>query len=171
MRRHVHRSMQAACWSVDSPNTRHTPAMHSGWIMARPCALQARAHELQEAIASLSVSVECEVEQLPPLQRAQCECVCIQAALALASWLHSLHGEASDYVDVLQAERTMLAAYEKKVQAAVAKQELGRKKRGVEINVDAAHRFITHAIPDLSAAQKAELQQVRVGTAHVVNSS
>ena len=136
--------------------------------MPKLCALQARAHELQEATVSLSASVECEVEQLPPLQRAQCECARIQAALALASWLHSLHGEASEYVDVLQAERTMLAAYEKKVQAAVAKQELGRKKRGLEINVDAAHRFITHAIPDLSAAQKAELQQVRIARAHVV---
>ena len=53
-----------------------------------------------------------------------------------------------------------MAAYEKKVQAAVAKQELGQQKRGMQINIDAAHRFISNALPDLSAQARQDLKQV-----------
>ena len=101
------------------------------------------------------------VEELAPLQQAQVKCAQMRAAIALGSCLHTLqHGSAELATDAFASERTMLEAYDKKVQAAVAKQELGRSKRKHEINIDAAHRFITHAVPDLSAEAKQDLHKV-----------
>jgi hypothetical protein len=127
------------------------------------CMPQRCVESLQAAVSTSALEGVTSAE-LPPLQQAQVKCAQIQAALALGRCLHVLQGEGSEAVDALQSERTMLEAYSKKVKAAVAKQELGHHKRGTEINIDAAHRFITHAIPDLSKQARQELQNVRLAS-------
>lgn len=97
---------------------------------------------------------------MPPLQQAQVLCTQLRAALALGTCLHTLQGEDIVQTEALKSEQTMLEAYIKKIMASVAKQELGRHKRGMQIDIDAAHRFITHAIPDLSQQAKKDLKQV-----------
>lgn len=120
--------------------------------------MQRRIQQLEEATSSLSSDVADGTANLPPLQKAQAMCAEMKAILALGETLHNLEGEDSS---ALESSKTALAAYEKKVWAAVAKQELGRKKRGMQINIDAAHRFITNALPDLSEQAKSELKQAR----------
>ena len=122
--------------------------------------VQALAKQLSNKAAEHASS--CEDDSLPPLQRAQVRCAQMAAAVELATCLAQLQGEDFEHHDELRTERTMLEAYKKRVQEAVNKQDLGSHKRKLEIDVNAAHRFITHAIPDLSSEAKQELKQVRM---------
>jgi len=99
-------------------------------------------------------------DSLPPLQQAQMRVAEMEAALALSQCLHTLQGDREAFDAALRAEATVLAAYKTKVNAAVAQQELLQSKRVTEVDIDAAHRFITHAIPELSEKSRADLKQV-----------
>lgn len=119
--------------------------------------MQRRIEALQQATSTIDDVCPCGTAALPPLQQAHIVCAQMRAMISLGDTLHTLEGEQSVNLD---ASRRIVAAYEKKVQAAVAKQELGQKKRSMQIDIDAAHRFISAAIPDLSAQARQDLQQV-----------
>ena len=53
---------------------------------------------------------------------------------------------------ILQQERVKL--YQKKIQKAESAAYVAANKSSTEINIAAANRFITHAIPELTAQQK-----------------
>ena len=99
---------------------------------------------------------------VPPLQQAQMHIAEMEAASALAQCLHTLQGDRAAFDAAIRGESTVLTAYKAKVQAAVAKDELAHAKRTTEVNIDAAHRFIMHAITDLSAQKREALRQVRL---------
>lgn len=50
--------------------------------------------------------------------------------------------------------------YAKKVRKLESEEYLSTHKPSMEVNVAAANRFITHAIPDLNKEQKAALRKV-----------
>ena len=49
----------------------------------------------------------------------------------------------------------------RKVKKVAHEKELKEAQRVTEVNVGAANRFISHALPDLSKAQKRQLREVR----------
>ena len=51
--------------------------------------------------------------------------------------------------------------YLRKVKKVAHEKELKEAQRVTEVNVGAANRFISHALPDLSKAQKRQLREVR----------
>ena len=61
---------------------------------------------------------------------------------------------------ILQQERVKL--YQKKIQKAESAAYVAANKSSTEINIAAANRFITHAIPELTAQQKQALKQVNL---------
>jgi hypothetical protein len=99
---------------------------------------------------------------LPPLQQAQVHLAQLEAVLALSQSLRTLQGEGDFHAQVTDSAVTLAKAYAKKVRKEVASEELGSAKQGLEVNIDAAHRFITHAIPELSSNQKEQLKAVRL---------
>lgn len=101
-----------------------------------------------------------ETSQSSQLQKSQVLLCNAHATLALGALLYKLEG-CDELTDVmLKSELLMVSAYKQKVQKAVAKEELRTQKKKTEINIDAMHRFIEHAIPDLDEAQKAGLKRV-----------
>ena len=96
-------------------------------------------------------------ESQQPLQQAQVHATCMACAVSIGVLLNRMHGGTSE---TFAAEQTIIKAYQKKVQKAVAGEELEGLKKKTEINIDAAHRFINHAIPELSQEQKQKLRQV-----------
>ena len=55
-----------------------------------------------------------------------------------------------------------LKLYEVKVQGAAEAAWLAQHRPSTQVNVNAANRFISHALPDLSQEQRAALKQVRL---------
>lgn len=131
-----------------------------------PAVLQRAAAALQACCSTGALAPDGQSD-LPPLQQAQAQVAEMEAALALSQCLHTLQGDKEAFDAAIRAELNVLAAYKTKVLAAVAKQELAHSKRTTEVNIDAAHRFITHAIPDLSAQTRAGLKQVRHSVVHL----
>jgi hypothetical protein len=116
---------------------------------------------MEASVSSLNSLAPDGCESLPPLLQAQMHLAHLEAVLSLSQSLCTLQGEGDFHAQVAASEMTLTEAYRKKVKSAVAKEELAGAKRGLEVNIDAAHRFITHALPELSAKQKEELQSVR----------
>lgn len=98
------------------------------------------------------------------LQKSQILVCQANSALALGALLYKLEGCDELTHVMLKSELLMVNAYKQKVQKAVAKEELSAQKKKTEINIDAMHRFIEHAIPDLDQDQKAGLKRVRYTT-------
>jgi hypothetical protein len=124
--------------------------------------LQRRANSIEASISSLNKLAAENPGDLHPLKQAQVYLAQLEAVLALSQSLRTLQGEGDFHAQVTDSEVTLAKAYAKKVRKEVAREELGTTKRGLEVNIDAAHRFITHAIPELSAKQKEQLQAVRM---------
>jgi hypothetical protein len=53
-----------------------------------------------------------------------------------------------------------LEIYRKKIQKVESQKWFKEHKRSLEVNVSAANRFISHAIPELTTEQRAALRQV-----------
>lgn len=118
--------------------------------------------QLQNLLTNLRQQLEdIKDEQSSQLQKSQVLMCNADATLALGALLYKLEG-CDELADVmLKSELLMLGAYKQKVQKAVAKEELSMQKKKTEVNIDAMHRFIEHAIPDLDQVQKADLKKVR----------
>lgn len=84
----------------------------------------------------------------------------IDAALTIGTLLHKLDGSEQLTEMAFKAEHRMFQQYTTKVKKAVGRQELSNQRKKTEVNVDAMHRFIEHAVPDLDHAQKQQLKQV-----------
>lgn len=116
---------------------------------------------LQELLKALRQELE-DVQQDSPshLQKSQILLCQADAAVTLGALLHKLEG-CNELTDVmLKSELLMVGAYREKIQKVVAKAELGTQRKRTEVNVDAMHRFIEHAIPDMDQRQKAGLKRV-----------
>lgn len=84
----------------------------------------------------------------------------MDAALTIGALLYKLDGS-EQLTDVsFKAEHQMFQQYTTKVKKAVGRQELSNQRKKTEVNVDAMHRFIEHAVPDLDQDQKQQLKQV-----------
>lgn len=84
----------------------------------------------------------------------------IDAALSIGALLHKLDGSEQLTEVSFKAEHRMFQQYTTKVKKAVGRQELSNQRKKTEVNVDAMHRFIEHAVPDLDHDQKQQLKQV-----------
>lgn len=60
--------------------------------------------------------------------------------------------------------QTRLRQYGDKVEKVKNEKELKAAKKLTNVNIAAANRFISHAIPDLTKEQKQALRQVRVSS-------
>lgn len=94
------------------------------------------------------------------LQRAQILLCEADAMCALGALLYKLDGCDELASTMLKSELVMVDAYKQKVQKAVARQELSQQRKKTEVNIDAMHRFIEHAIPDLEQSQRDALKKV-----------
>jgi hypothetical protein len=102
-----------------------------------------------------------QVEKVPALHRSQILLTHIDTALTMGALLHKLEGNERLSETHFSAENRMLESYTNKVKRYVARQELSHQRKLTEVNVDAMHRFIEHAVPDLTSDQKQELKHVR----------
>ncbi|GBF88450.1 hypothetical protein Rsub_01163 [Raphidocelis subcapitata] len=100
---------------------------------------------------------------MPPLEAARAHLTLAKAAVLLARLRLRLRGEALGADHPLQREQERIERYEKKLGRASREDELARTRPGSDLNVAAANRFISAAIPDLTPAQKAALRAVGAG--------
>ena len=61
---------------------------------------------------------------------------------------------------LLHCEQARLQLYRKKVQKVESQKWLSENKRSLAVNVSAANRFISHAIPELTTQQHEALREV-----------
>lgn len=120
----------------------------------RTMCLQAKVEDTEKLLKRYSAAAE------SPLHRGQVLLTHIDAALTIGALLHKLDGNEHLTEVAFKAEHTMFQQYTVKVKKAVGRQELSNQRKKTEVNVDAMHRFIEHAIPDLDQDQKHQLKQV-----------
>ncbi|KAI8467071.1 MAG: hypothetical protein J3K34DRAFT_482503 [Monoraphidium minutum] len=82
-----------------------------------------------------------------------------RAAVLLAALRLRLRGETLEEGHALRKEQDRLQRYERKLKRAAAEDELARTRPGTELNVAAANRFISQAIPDLTPEQRQQLRE------------
>jgi len=129
---------------------------------SRPLSTASPPQEAAEALKQNVKALLALSAQSPhALQDAQIQVALLHAAVAIGGALQTVHGGGADAAEV-KAEHTRAKAYHTKVQKAVAREELKGLRKHTEINIDAAHRFITHAIPELTREQRNGLTQVSV---------
>eukprot|EP00892_Ulva_mutabilis_P003485 jgi/Ulvmu1/1508/UM011_0238.1 len=126
-----------------------------------PSEFTSKISNIQTLLAGLRQGLEdLKKESTSHLQRSQLLLCQADAAVTLGALLHKLEG-CNELTDImLKSELVMVQAYRQKVQKAVAKDELSTQQKKTEVNVDAMHRFIEHAIPDLDQGQKEGLKRV-----------
>ena len=70
------------------------------------------------------------------------------------------HSQSLSQDDMISAVQERLRLYTKKVEKVESEKWLKEHKPALSLSIAAANRFITNAIPDLSAEQKAGLRKV-----------
>lgn len=130
-----------------------TTCQTTGWWV------QASAERLQAVLGDDLVASLKDIKQLTPTEQAQVHTALMQVALTATAFLHRAQGNAGPPA-ALTAEHRQLKAYETKLQKVLANEDLKAQRKKMEINIDAAHRFIEHAIPELTRQQKTSLKQV-----------
>jgi hypothetical protein len=118
------------------------------------CCLQGKLDEATALVKQYGVTTE------SPLHKSQVLLTHMDAALTIGALLHKLDGSEQLTEVAFKAEHRMFQHYTTKVKRAVGRQELSNQRKKTEVNVDAMHRFIEHAVPDLDAHQKQQLKQV-----------
>jgi hypothetical protein len=123
--------------------------------------VQAQLQQLQAALDELDRSIAPGgAETLPPLQQAQVHLAHLDMAVSLTSCMHGLEGEGA-LPAALEPETRIVEAYRGKMTRALARVELATHRRPMEINIDAAHRFIEHAT-GLGQETREKLRKVRM---------
>lgn len=130
-----------------------TTCKTTGWWV------QASAERLQAVLGDDLVASLKDIKQLTPTEQAQVHTALMQVALTATAFLHRAQGNAGPPA-ALTAEHRQLKAYETKLQKVLTNEDLKAQRKKMEINIDAAHRFIEHAIPELTRQQKTSLKQV-----------
>ncbi|KAK9804165.1 hypothetical protein WJX73_007422 [Symbiochloris irregularis] len=101
--------------------------------------------------------------ELPPIDRAVTHLCLAKAAVALLE-MHLRASGTPLQSSILQQEKTRLLVYQQKVDKAAAAWWLTEHKPATHLNVAAANRFITHAIPELSQEQRDALKAATAQT-------
>jgi exosome complex protein LRP1 len=96
--------------------------------------------------------------QLDVFQRASLHGVLAQAAASLFQLLLRTRGQDPEEHPFAKDVETS-KRFVKKARKVLAEKELSEAKRHTLVNVEAANRFITHAIPELTKDQKQALKQ------------
>ena len=117
--------------------------------------LQDKLQETEALVKQYGVAADSE------LHKSQVLLTHIDTALTIGALLHKLDGSEQLTELSFKAEHRMFQQYTTKVKKAVGRQELSNQRKKTEVNVDAMHRFIEHAVPDLDHEQKQQLKQVR----------
>ncbi|KAL3150054.1 hypothetical protein ABBQ38_013402 [Trebouxia sp. C0009 RCD-2024] len=99
------------------------------------------------------------LQQANPLEKAELYVTVAQAVQTLFCMYLRLHGVSPEEHPIAKEEDRILR-FKRKVSKVHSENLLKNSRRATEVNIQAANRFITAAIPELSSQQKQALRQV-----------
>eukprot|EP01026_Neomeris_dumetosa_P054109 TRINITY_DN4852_c0_g1_i1.p1 TRINITY_DN4852_c0_g1~~TRINITY_DN4852_c0_g1_i1.p1 ORF type:complete len:155 (+),score=29.19 TRINITY_DN4852_c0_g1_i1:46-510(+) len=109
-----------------------------------------------ERVVSNAMNVK-STQELAPLQEAQLNLLLARAGQALYDIYMNSLGKESD----AQINHQRLKAYLKKVQQVEYRLESTQEEQNLKLDIEAASRFIEHALPELTQEQKDNFKNVR----------
>ncbi|KAL3144062.1 hypothetical protein ABBQ32_003860 [Trebouxia sp. C0010 RCD-2024] len=99
-----------------------------------------------------------QLQQASPLEKAELHVTVAQAIQTLFSLYLRLHGVPPEEHPIAKEEDRILR-FKRKVSKVHSENLLKNSRRATEVNIQAANRFISAAIPELSSQQKQALRQ------------
>eukprot|EP00890_Picochlorum_soloecismus_P002034 jgi/Picsp_1/2831/NSC_01057-R1_sas10 utp3 c1d family protein len=96
-------------------------------------------------------------EEMSPLDAAMMYHTLGELVIGLCSLAYACEGIDASSTQLVK-EKTRLEAYHKKINKAISAKELQNSKKTLELDISAANRFISAAIPHLSNDEKAKLR-------------
>lgn len=131
--------------------------------IAMPSEVKRQLRTFQEALAELEESLlpclsEESLAQASPFERAELHLTVAQAIQTLFCMYLRAHGTSPEE-HAFAKEEERISRFKRKVSKVNSEALLKKSKRATEVNIQAANRFITAAIPELSKEQKQALKQ------------
>ncbi|KAL0028963.1 hypothetical protein WJX77_008510 [Trebouxia sp. C0004] len=131
--------------------------------IALPSEVKRQLKTFQETLAELEESFlpclsEESLAQASPFERAELHLAVAQAIQTLFCLYLRAHGTSPEE-HAFAKEEERISRFKRKVSKVNSEALLQKSKRATEVNIQAANRFITAAIPELSKEQKQALKQ------------